>query len=101
MTLHFVLLKLGNNNYKQKVSTEGCADVDDFRANIKSKFSPDLDSYAPHHLTLFQPDGITEIDPGEVIEKLNEFAVGPWKPMVVTVLELPIPGPGNQVFEVV
>jgi hypothetical protein len=52
-----------------------------------------LNSYDAAQLTLLQPDGITEIDPGEVIEKLNEFAVGPWSPLVVTVEELPIPAP--------
>ena len=93
MTLHFVKLVLGNKNYKDQVSTQENADVYDFRDAIKSKFSPLLDSYAPHHLTLLQPDGITEIDPGEVIDKLNEFDVGPWSPLVVTVEELPIPAP--------
>jgi hypothetical protein len=93
MTHHFVKLVLGNKTYKSQVPSADCTYVDDFRGAIKSKFSPLLDSYATAQLTLFQPDGITEIDPGEVIEKLNEFAVGPWKPMVVTVLELPIPAP--------
>jgi hypothetical protein len=93
MTLHFVQLALGNKAYRTKVSTEGCSDVDDFRDAIKKKFSPELDSYAPHHLTLLQPHGTTEIDPGEAIAKLNEFNVGPWTPLVVTVDELPIPGP--------
>jgi len=93
MTLHFVKLVLGNKNYKQKVSTEGCADVDDFRANIKKKYPHLLNSYDGAQLTLFQPDGTTEIDPGEVIEKLNEFAVGPWSPLVVRVEELPLPAP--------
>ncbi|KAH6571513.1 hypothetical protein BASA61_002661 [Batrachochytrium salamandrivorans] len=90
MTLHFVKLVLGNNNYKQKVSTEGCADVDDFKGAIKSKFSPDLDPYAPHHLTLFQPDGTTQIDPETPVTDLKEI---PWKPMVVTVEGLHIPAP--------
>ena len=94
MALHFVKLVLGNNNVgPTKVSTEGCTDVDDFKGAIKSKFSPDLDSYAHHHIILCQPDGITEIHPGEVIEKFNEFAVGPLSPLVVTVEELPIPAP--------
>ncbi len=81
--LHFVQLALGNKAYRTKVSTEGCSDVDDFRDAIKKKFSPELDSYAPHHLTLLQPHGTTEIDPGEAIAKLNEFNVGPWTPLVV------------------
>ncbi|EGF79208.1 hypothetical protein BATDEDRAFT_89880 [Batrachochytrium dendrobatidis JAM81] len=90
MTLHFVQLTLGNKTYKDKVSTEGCTHVAEFKGAIKNKFSPDLDSYAPHHLTLFQPDGTTEIDPETLVTDLEEI---PWKPMVVTVLELPIPAP--------
>jgi len=88
MTLHFIQLKLGNKNIKEQVSTAGCSYVADFRGAIKKKLSPELDSYAPHQLTLFQPDGITEIDPGESITKLNELNVGPWTPLVVTVDEL-------------
>ncbi|KAJ2991735.1 hypothetical protein HDV02_003508 [Globomyces sp. JEL0801] len=93
MTLHFVKLLLRSNNYKSQASTDSCTYVDDFRGAIKSKFSPLLDSYSTAQLTLLQPDGKTKIDPGEVIEKLNEFAVGPWSPLVVTVEELPIPAP--------
>jgi hypothetical protein len=93
MTLHFVRLALGNKTYKRQVSSASCTFVDDFKDAIKDKFSPDLDSYAPHHLTLLQPDGTTEIDPGEAIAKLNEFNVGPWTPLVVTVEELPTAAP--------
>ena len=87
MPLYFVLLTLGNKNYKAQISTEGCTYVDDFRGAIKNKYPHLLNSYDTAQLTLFQPDGTTEIDPGEVIEKLKEYAVGPWKPMVVTVEE--------------
>ena len=52
-----------------------------------------MDAFTAIQLTLLQPDGITEIDPGEVIDKFNEFDVGPWSPLVVTVEELPIPAP--------
>ena len=88
MTFHFVLLKLGNNNYKEQVSTDGCSNVSDFRGAIKNKFSPLLDSYATAQLTLLQPDGTSQIDPETPVTDLTEI---PWKPMVVTVLELPIP----------
>jgi hypothetical protein len=90
MKSHFVQLKLGNKTYKTKVSTDGCSDVADFITAIRA--SPQL-PIGKGIITLFQPDGITEIDPGEVIEKLNEFNVGAWKPMVVTVEELPFPAP--------
>ena len=93
MTLHFVRLALGNKTYKDKVSTEGCSDVADFRAAIKAQFPKQLNGYEANELVLFQPDGTTEIDPGEAIAKLNEFNVGPWTPLVVTVEELPTPAP--------
>jgi hypothetical protein len=51
-----------------------------------------LDSFATAQLTLFQPDGITEIDPETLVTDLEEI---PWKPMVVTVDELPIPAPSG------
>jgi hypothetical protein len=91
MKLHFVQLKLGNKAYKEQVSTEGCSYVAHFRGAVKKKFSPYLDSYSTVQLTLFHPDGIIEIDPGEEITKLDELNVGPWTPLVVTVDELPIP----------
>ena len=91
MTLHFVKLVLGNQPFSPtQVSTEGCTTVDNFKGAIKSKLSPELDSYAHHHIILCQPDGITEIHPATAVQDLTEI---PWKPMVVTVLELPIPAP--------
>ena len=93
MTLHFVRLALGNRTYKDKVSTEGCSDVADFRAAIKAQFPKQLNGYEANELVLFQPDGTTEIDPGETIAKLNEFNVGPWTPLVVTVEKSPTPAP--------
>jgi hypothetical protein len=89
-TLHFVKLVLGNKNYKEQVSTDGCSNVSGFRAAIKKKLSPLLDSYATAQLVLCQPDGITEIHPATAVKDLTEI---PWKPMVVTVDELPIPAP--------
>lgn len=91
MTLHFVQLRLGNNPYKRQVSSANCTYVDDFKDAIKNKFSPFLNSFTAIQLNIFQPDGTTEIDPGEDIEKLNQFGVGPWRPLVVTVEELPTP----------
>ncbi len=85
-------LQLGNNTYKARVSTEGCEYVDDFKSAIKSKFSPLLDSFATAQLSLFEADGITEIDPETPVTDLKEI---PWMPMVVTVLELPIPVPSG------
>ena len=61
MSIYFILLKLKNKTYKSQVSIEGCANVCDFRVAIKNKF---CDSYTPVQLSLFQPDGTTEIDPG-------------------------------------
>jgi hypothetical protein len=93
MTLHFIQLRLANNTYKSQVSTDGCSYVDDFKGAIKTKLPHLLAAYDAAQLTLLQPDGNTEIDPGESIKKLNEFNVGPWTPLVVTVDELPIPAP--------
>ncbi len=88
-----VRLELGNKTCMAKVSTEGCADIFDFKDAIKTKFAPLLDSFASAQLTLFQPDGTTEIGPGEKIAKLNELDIGPWTPLVVTVQEFPTPAP--------
>ena len=49
-----------------------------------------MDSYSSYQLTLFQPDGTTEIDPKTFVDDLKEIT---WKPMVVTVEELPTPAP--------
>ncbi|KAJ3198273.1 hypothetical protein HDU67_003586 [Dinochytrium kinnereticum] len=89
MTLHFIQLTLRSKNYKDKVSTEGCSDVAEFKGAIENKFSPLLDPYATAQLTLFQPDGITQIDPETPDSALKEI---PWKPMVVTVEEPPTKG---------
>jgi hypothetical protein len=89
-------IKFKTNN-AVKVSTEECQDVDDFLEACKKKLSSKLGSYDVDQLTLLQPDGTTQIDPGEVIEKLNEFAVGPWNPLVVTVATpAPISSPKKQ-----
>lgn len=93
MVHHFILLRLGDKNYKEKVSTDGCSDVDDFKGAIKNKFPPLLNSYASHQLRLFQPDGITEIYPQTSVADLKEI---PWKPMVVTVEELPARAPSRK-----
>jgi hypothetical protein len=91
MALHFIQLKLGSRTFSPtQVSTEGCTYVDDFRTAIKNKLSPLLDSCATIQLTLFQPDGTTEIEPQTAVDDLKEI---PWKPMVVTVEELPIQAP--------
>jgi hypothetical protein len=95
MTLHFIQLALANKTYKRQVSAANCTYVDDFISAIKNKHPHLLNSYDAAQLTLFQPDGKTKIDPGEAIAKLNEFDVGPWSPLVVTVEELPIPAPSG------
>jgi hypothetical protein len=74
MTLHFVRLALGNKTYKAKVTTEGCSDVDDFKDAIKNKLPHLLAVYDAAQLSLFQPDGTTEIDPGDFqFSKKNFF----------------------------
>ncbi|KAI8916146.1 hypothetical protein EDD86DRAFT_197776 [Gorgonomyces haynaldii] len=91
MTQHLVKLDLGGKTFgPTKVSTEGCSDVDDFKVAIKNKFSPALDSYAPFQLTLFESDGKTFIYAQKPATDLKEM---PWKPIVVTVEELPTASP--------
>ena len=86
---HFIQLLLGNKSFgPTRVSTEDCEYVDDFKEEIKKKFSPDLDSYPTHRLTLYEADGTTEIDPETSIGELREI---PWKPMIVKVEEVELP----------
>lgn len=85
MPLHFVQLVMRNKKYKGQVSSEECDDVYDLRGAIKKKFSSLLGSYYSTQLTLFQPDGKTEIDPDTPISDLKVSR----HPMVVTVEELP------------
>ena len=88
---HFIQLLLGSKTFgPSKVSTEGCSDVDDFKEEIKKKFSPLLDSYSAAQLTLYEADGSTVIDSETSIDKLKEIA---WKPMIVTVEEVEQPAP--------
>ena len=87
MSDHFVQLTLENQIFKVKISTEGCRDVAEFVKAIRA--SPQL-SIGDGFITLFQPDGTTEIDPETPVTELKEI---PWKPMVVTVKKLPVPDP--------
>ena len=85
MTLQSIKFTLGDRIYNDNVSTDDCTYVDDFKSAIKTKFSHLLNLYAPHHLTLFQPDGKTE---NCLVTDLKET---PEMPMIVTAVELPIP----------
>ena len=89
MAEYFVQLKLGNQTYKGKVSSEGCKHVADFKKAIKKEWANRLKDYDSSDLTLFQPDGKTEIDPETLVSELKEI---PWHPMIVTVLELAAKG---------
>ena len=90
---YFVKLEIGNKYYgPTKVSTEGCKDVDDFKKAIKKEWSHTLQSFDAAQLTLFEGDGVTEIDPQTPVSELKEV---PWKPMVVTVQELPLKPPSG------
>ena len=87
---HFISLQLDGSNPQKKVSTKDCQDVDDFKEAIKNAFSPLLDSYNSAQLTLYQPNGETEIYPQTPIDQLKEV---PWKPMIVKVNKLTIQMP--------
>jgi hypothetical protein len=82
--LHLVQLQLGNKKYKDKVSTEGCDDVADFKGAIKNKFSPYLDSFTAIQLTLFEADANIEIDPET---EMKDVFVTKGNPLVVKVDE--------------
>ena len=87
---YFVKLQLGNKSYgPTKVSTEGCKDVDDFINAIRA--SPQLPC-GNGVIRLFESDGVTEIDPQTPVSELKEV---PWKPMLVTVQELPLRPPSG------
>jgi hypothetical protein len=86
----FVQLELGSKRYKDRVSTEGCQDVADFKDAIKNKWTNLLSAYAGRHLVLFEHDGITEIDPETLVSELFQT---PMKPFVVKVDELPAQRP--------
>jgi hypothetical protein len=79
---YFVKLELGNKSYKDKVSTEGCKYVSDFKEAIKNKWSHTLQSFDPAQLTLFGGDGISEIDPET---EMNDVFVTKGKPLIVRV----------------
>ena len=87
MSEHFVQLTLENKTRKDRISTDGCHDVAGFLKAIRA--SPQL-SIGDGIITLFQPDGTTEIDPETPVTELKEI---PWKPMVVNVEKLPVPDP--------
>ncbi len=95
MTHGLVRLAFGNTTFMAKVLIEGCCDIFDFIDALKSMSSPFLDSFASVQLTLFKPDGTTEINPGEIIAKLNEIELGPWTLLVVTVNESPTLAPSG------
>ena len=91
-TKHFIQLKLGSKNFKDQVSTEGCSNVAEFKQAIKTKFSKYLSDYEAYELSLFEPDGTTEIDPETDVSDLKEI---PLNPMIITVEDLPTQTTGS------
>ena len=68
---HFVQLKLGSKTYLERVSTEGCEYVLEFRTAIKTKFPKVLKAYDSYELVLFEADGTTKISAMDSIDKLE------------------------------
>ena len=68
---HFVQLKLGSKTYLERVSTEGCEYVLEFRSAIKTKFPKVLKAYDSYELVLFEADGTTKISAMDSIDQLN------------------------------
>ena len=79
---YFVKVLLGDKRYTDRVSTEECDYVADFKEAIKKKFSPILDSYAIAQLTLFESDGTTEIG---LKTKMENVIVADGEELIVTV----------------
>ena len=76
MTAYFVKVVIGNDDAKHKISIEQSIDIADFKEVIKKQFTPYLDFYTPVQLQLYEPDGITYIDPAEdikILEKSNSY----------------------------
>jgi hypothetical protein len=84
MPLFWIQLQLGEKTYKDKVSTEKCEDVADFKCAIKTKWNNLLKNYDAGQLTLFEADGNTEIDPET---EMKDIFVTKGKPWVVKVEE--------------
>jgi len=78
---YFVQLKLGRKTYLDRVSTEGCSYVDDFKGAIKVKFPKVLKAYDSYEIVLFEADGTTKISAMDSIDQLNEKKM----PLVVAV----------------
>lgn len=83
---HFVQLNLGSKSFFDKVSTEGCECVADFKVAVKAKFSQILAPYGNYELVLFQADRTTELSATETIHQLNAKRM----PLVVVVDQLEI-----------
>ena len=63
-----------------KVSIQGCEDIADFLKEIKKEFEI---SGPSSHLTLYQPDGTTEIRPTDTIKSLGDAGKDADAPLVV------------------
>ena len=72
----WVAYECGSNRFVDKVSIDGCEDIAEFKGiidmniirfvdEIKKKFPNSLGSFDASQLTLYQPDGITEIKVGD------------------------------------
>jgi hypothetical protein len=81
MTFHFTLLKQGSNIFKGTASISVNSKVAQFKEAVKSNIPLSRGSGEFNHLQL---DGITLIDTGEEIAKLNELGVGPQNPLVMS-----------------
>ena len=64
-----------------RVSIDGCSDVDDFLEEIKKKSQLCIPSKTP--ITLYQPDGNTEIKPTDTINSIGNMGKDADAPLVV------------------
>ena len=64
-----------------KVSSEGCSDVDDFKVAIRNNPQLAISPNAP--ITLYQPDGKTEIKPTDTVKSLGNTGKDGDAPLIV------------------
>jgi hypothetical protein len=86
MSKHWVSYVTPAKTFIDKVSIDGCEDVADFLKEIKKEFEI---SGPSSHLTLYEPDGTTEIKPTETIKSLKSGRDGN-APLVVKILSQPV-----------
>ena len=77
MNWYCITLKLGKRKIKDRVSTKGCANLNDFKRAIQRTYTPLLDQDDPNQLSLWDSNGILEIDPETPLSSLSPSQAAP------------------------